>query len=175
MEKFPSVERASVALQLRARTQESGTFFLGEEVKVPPVKAPFPEADLTGFMVVWVRRANEPAPHPTDQPDEVWRLTPHGGVRRHAWEDDQKTPHAAPADILRGRVIDAPLTPARRRRRVLKAAAQLPPLTEEYTLEFDPMTRQALEDLVQDTEALDAVLRFMQARDTARKNSREAR
>jgi hypothetical protein len=160
LEAFPSVERASVALQLRARKQESGTYYAHEDnTATPRPMVAFPEADLTGFMLVWRRRAGEDRPGPGDAPDEVWRLTPNGGVLKEAYRDGKD--YALPA-----------LTPEERRAKALHAVGTLPLLTDEYLADCDPTWRRVLRDLVQDDEVELAIHRVMQV---AWQQEREAR
>lgn len=150
LEAFPSVERASVALQLRARKQESGTYYAYEDNEATPRPlVAFPKADLTGYLLVWRRRAGEDRPAPGDEPEELWRLAPSGGVI--------KEPYAE------GKAYTLPrLTPEERRAKALKALAGVPPLADEYRAELDPMWKRVLRDLVQDDEVEDAILRVMQ-------------
>lgn len=151
LEAFPSVERASVALQLRARKQESGTFYVDEDnSETPRPMVAFPEADLSGYMLVWRRRATDPRPEPGEDPEEVWRLTPGGGVIKEPYDGE-------------GRAYTLPqLTPEERRTKALKALAELPPLSEAFLEDCDATWRRVLRDLVQDAEAEDAILRVMQ-------------
>jgi len=151
LEAFPSVERASVALQLRARKQESGTYYLDEDTDVtprPPVQ--FPEADLTGYLLVWRRKGGEARPEPGEEPEERWRLTAGGAVIKEPYAD-------------RDPAYELPqLTPKERRTKALHALREVPPLTDEFRAGLDPMWKRVLRDLVQDTEAEDAILRVMQ-------------
>lgn len=152
LEAFPSVERATVALQLRARKRKSGTYYLDEDTGVTsrPLAA-FPEADLTGYLLVWRRKATEDRPAPGETPEEVWRLTPGGAVVKEPYDPDNHPASQPPR-----------LTPEERRTRALKALADVPPLTEAFRQDLDPMWKRALRDLVQDDEAEDAILRVMQ-------------
>lgn len=91
MEAFPSVERASVALVLRVTQQESRTFYMTDSSVAGSAQMggseKFPEADQSGFMAVWLRRARELPPQPGEEPDEVWRVSARGAVRRAPWDD----------------------------------------------------------------------------------------
>jgi hypothetical protein len=153
LEAFPSVERASVALQLRARKQESGTYYVGQENSATPrplVK--FPLADLTGYLAVWRRRAGEDAPGPDDKPEELWRLTKNGAVVKEPYEGDGEA-----------YALSMPqLTPEQRRAKALDALAEVPPVTDEYRADLDPMWKRVLRDLVQDEQVEDAIHRVMQ-------------
>lgn len=81
MEAFPSVERASVALQLRARKQESATYYVDEDPDARPRPVcKFPLADDSGTLIVWRRTARQPRPTLDDPPEELWRLSPGGAV-----------------------------------------------------------------------------------------------
>jgi hypothetical protein len=151
LEAFPSVERASVALQLRARKQSSGTFFVHEDTSATPrPEVAFPEADMTGYLLVWRRKAGEPRPEPGDEPEEVWRLSPGGAVIKEPYNDG-------------GREYTLPqLTPEERREKALKFLADVPPLSEAFLEDLDPTWKRTLRDLVQDDQAEDAILRVMQ-------------
>lgn len=151
LEVFPSVERASVALQLRARKQESGTYYLDEDhSETPRPRVEFPQADLSGYMLVWRRRAGEDRPTPGDTPDEVWRLTPGGSVIKEVYDEG-------------GRAYTLPqLTPDERRTKALHVLHELPPIQDEFRQDLDATYRHVLRDLVQDPEVEDAILRVMQ-------------
>lgn len=153
LEAFPSVERASVALQLRARKQSSGTFYAHEDHDITPrPEVAFPEADLSGFLLVWRRKAGEDRPEPGQEPEEVWRLTPGGSVIKQAYN----------ADRAPGAYRLPQLSPEERRTKALKALAELPPIEEEFRQDLSATYRHVLRDLVQDPEVEDAILRVMQ-------------
>ncbi|MEV6400562.1 hypothetical protein AB0M39_38275 [Streptomyces sp. NPDC051907] len=121
MEEFPSVERASVALQTRARKQASPAYFMSSGQSGPAGSdVAFPGADLTGYMVVWRRAAHKMPPRPTDTPDELWLLTESGAVRREAWDEEKhrmpETPtHTAVVpEIAPGTTIEIDLSAGRK-------------------------------------------------------------
>lgn len=87
MEEFPSVERASVAFQFRCLKQRSIARFMPGPPSLSPVA--FPTADDTGLMSVWIRSSTQLPPQPADTPDELWRLTEGGGVRREKWDPEK--------------------------------------------------------------------------------------
>lgn len=151
MEAFPSVERASVALQIRARKRECILYPVGED-RPPydrqPVK--FPDADMSGYMLVWRRKAGD-RPTPGEAPEEVWSLTERGGVVKQPYDGE-------------GKELTLPqLTPDERRAKALKYVGGLPLLTDRFLDGVDPTVRRALRDLVQDNEVELAVLRILQA------------
>lgn len=98
MEEFPSVERAAAALQTRVRKQASGAYFMSDPRPFvhPRPEVAFPQADDTGFMAVWVRRPSDMPPTPETTPDELWRVTGGGTVRREKWNEEKHQVVAAP-------------------------------------------------------------------------------
>ncbi|MFC4328363.1 hypothetical protein ACFPC0_11045 [Streptomyces andamanensis] len=161
LEAFPSVERATVALQLRSRKQECATFYASDKSETwlkEPVA--FPDADMTGFMRIWRRKGSDPQPDPAkDTPEEVWRMKETGGVTKCLWAEDTLGGGSAPQTAL---------SPQARRRKALKALADVPPLTAEFQADVSATWRRVLSDLVQDPEVEDGILRVMQADREAR-------
>lgn len=153
LEAFPSVERASVALQLRARKQESGTYYTdaAPTAPAPGPRAAFPEADLTGYLLVWRRRAGEEQPGDGETPEELWRLSPLGAVIKEDYSAG-------------GQAYTLPqLTPEQRRAKALRVLRGVPAVTAEFRAAVNPAWEEVVRELVQDEVVEDAVLRVMQA------------
>ncbi|MFF9265826.1 hypothetical protein [Streptomyces longwoodensis] len=150
LEAFPSVERASVALQLRARDQRSATYYLTDHTNPRPV-GEFPKADLTGYMLVWRRKAGQAPPRRDDTPDELWRLTDKGGVIKEQYTGDSVS------------YALTPLTPQQRQAVALKACFEGPPVEVGFLATTDGMVwRKLLRDLVfQDDQLEEAILRLV--------------
>jgi hypothetical protein len=152
LEAFPSVERASVALQLRARDQRSATYYVTDGgAPGPRPVGEFPKADLTGFMLVWRRKAGQEAPGRNDTPDEVWRLTGKGGVIKEPFKGEGVN------------YVHAPLTPEQRQGVALKACMEMEPVQVGFLATTDGMVwRRLLRDLVGQDDAMEeAVLRLV--------------
>lgn len=127
MEGFPSLERASVAFQTRALRQASKTFVLEGGRGVPSDgEVPFPEADLTGYMVVWRRSDKQGPPRSGDTPDELWRMKPTGGVVRQRWSEKE---HGVP---LRKKPLDTAVC------QLASQNAELRKAEEEFVAEPHP-------------------------------------
>lgn len=161
LEAFPSIERAASALQVRARVQRSTAYPLavdqGSTQPWPWESHDFPGADRTGSMAVWLRkRPADLPPAPDEPPQERWTLTDGGAVQRQPWPEDMAPVQAdpVPADAL---------TPAQRRTKALAYFREtLPAPTAEFMAEIPVGFVTALEDLCQNDDLEDAVLRIVQ-------------
>lgn len=94
MERFPSKEVAGHLLLDRCTLGAGATYWVGdpiygrERVWPRPVRK-WEDADETGYMRVFVRRAADPVPGLLDTPDEEWLVNPggrRGVVVRIPWE-----------------------------------------------------------------------------------------
>jgi hypothetical protein len=92
VERLPSREQAGRCLLERNLLGAGRTWFLGDELSRYGAHRPVREwadADETGYMRVFLRKATEPVPRPLDTPHEEWLVNPggkRGVVVRLPWE-----------------------------------------------------------------------------------------
>ncbi|WP_327309708.1 hypothetical protein OG730_41555 (plasmid) [Streptomyces sp. NBC_01298] len=86
MEHAPNLFVPERALQHRAQHQTSRVYYDGVVRRTPQPTEDFPQADRTALLHVWRRRSAEPVPDLTDTPDELWKLSPKGGLERSPWQ-----------------------------------------------------------------------------------------
>lgn len=104
MEKFQNREHVARILKRRNNTKRSDTFYVVErERPSDQERGYFQQADKTGYMRVFLRKAADPEPGLLDTPDEEWILEKggkEGVVVRLPWvEGDEKI--SAKRDCLR--------------------------------------------------------------------------
>lgn len=95
LEKFSSREFTAKTLLRRNATGIGPTFYLDDNSRAwDKSDAVFPDADETGYMRVFLRRATDPVPDLLDTPDEEW-IVESGGrrgiVHRLPWTDGDDT------------------------------------------------------------------------------------
>ena len=75
MEKLPSIEHTKRILKRRNNTKRSDTYYVVDrERPSDQTRGFFQQADRTGYMRVFLRRAADPVPGLLDTPDEEWIL-----------------------------------------------------------------------------------------------------
>lgn len=95
LEHAPNLAVPERALAERARTLAGRTYHGGVVYDTEQPHAEFPTADMSAFLLIWRRTAGAGRPVITEQPDELWSLSPRGTVLK------DRTSLGAPQDLPR--------------------------------------------------------------------------
>lgn len=134
LERMPSREVAGNALRDRNEFGAGSTWLLGDRPErvggVRPVRV-WEDADETGYMRVFLRKATDPVPQLTDIPHEEWLINP-GGKRgllvRLPWEASDTEAVLLARDGLRILPAGQPVAPPPRRTRTPRTKTAPAPL-----------------------------------------------
>lgn len=98
MEFLKNKEVPGRLLQKRIREKKSRTFYLHTDNEE---EQDYPWADITGYLMVWIRWAGAAPPKPGVIPDERWYLTERGAVVRDPWDLPDEAVTGADVDPMR--------------------------------------------------------------------------